>query len=137
MVNRAAAGGTTIASKRISNGREVWKALHGPQDPPRGQLRVRFGLRRLRKWTPEGIRAVGNAADRLDAIKKLLADMDCHYHSIHMTMGEYDLVLIYDAPDDAVAARLTLQIAKKGFVQTKTLKAFPEQAFREIVKSLA
>ena len=50
MVNRAAAGGTTIASKRISNRREVWKALHGPQDPPRGQLRVRFGLRRLRKW---------------------------------------------------------------------------------------
>src|SRR5271167_2146681 len=70
----------------------------------------------LANWTPEGIRAVGNAADRLDAIKKLMADMDCHYHSIHMTMGEYDFVLIYDAPDDAVAARLTLQIAKKGFL---------------------
>jgi uncharacterized protein with GYD domain len=91
----------------------------------------------LANWTPEGIRAVGNAAERLNEIKKLMADMDCHYQSIHMTMGEYDLVLIYDAPDDAIAARLTLQIAKKGFVRTKTLKAFPEQAFREIVKSLA
>jgi uncharacterized protein with GYD domain len=90
----------------------------------------------LASWTPEGIKAVGNAADRLDAVKKLMADMDCHYQSIHMTMGEYDLILIYDAPDDAVAARLTLQIAKQGFVRTKTLKAFPEQAFREIVKSL-
>ncbi|HZZ62822.1 MAG TPA: GYD domain-containing protein [Roseiarcus sp.] len=90
----------------------------------------------LANWTPEGIRVVGNAADRLDAVKKLMADMDCRYHSIHMTMGEYDLILIYDAPDDAVAARLTLQIAKQGFVRTKTLKAFPEQAFREIVKSL-
>ena len=67
----------------------------------------------------------------------LLHDMDCHFHSIHMTIGDYDLVLIYDAPDDAVAARLTLQIAKMGFVRTKTMKAFPEQAFREIVKSLA
>ena len=91
----------------------------------------------LANWTPEGIRAVGNAGERFDAVKKLLADMDCHFHSIHMTMGEYDLILIYDAPDDAVAARLTLQIAKKGFVRTKTLKAFPEQAFREIVKSLS
>ena len=89
----------------------------------------------LASWTPEGIKAVGNAADRLDAVKKLMADMDCHYQSIHMTMGEYDLILIY-APDDAVAARLTLQIAKQGFVRTKTLKAFPEQALREIVKSL-
>ena len=67
----------------------------------------------------------------------LLHDMDGHFHSIHMTIGDYDLVLIYDAPDDAVAARLTLQIAKMGFVRTKTMKAFPEQAFREIVKSLA
>jgi hypothetical protein len=33
MVNPAATGGTTIASKRIPNRREVWKALHGPQDP--------------------------------------------------------------------------------------------------------
>lgn len=90
----------------------------------------------LGNWTPEGISAVENAAERLDAVKKLMADMDCQYRSIHMTMGEYDLVLIYDAPDDAVAARLTLQIAKQGFVRTKTLKAFPEQAFREIVKSL-
>jgi len=62
----------------------------------------------LANWTPEGVRAVGNAADRLDAVKKLLADMDCHHHSIHMTKGEYDPVLIYDAPDDAFAARLTL-----------------------------
>ncbi|MBV9286725.1 MAG: GYD domain-containing protein [Hyphomicrobiales bacterium] len=91
----------------------------------------------LANWTPEGIRALGNAAARLDAIKKLMADMDCQYRSMHMTMGEYDFVLIYDAPDDAVAARLTLQIAKKGFVRTKTLNAFPEPAFREIVKSMA
>jgi len=91
----------------------------------------------LANWTPEGMRAIGNATDRLDAVKKLMAEMDCHYQSIHMTMGEYDLVLIYDAPDDAVAARLTLQIGKQGFVRSKTLKAFPEQAFREIVKSLA
>ena len=54
----------------------------------------------LANWTPEGIRAVENAADRLDAVKKLMADMDCRYHSIHMTMGEYDFVLIYNGPDE-------------------------------------
>jgi uncharacterized protein with GYD domain len=91
----------------------------------------------LSNWTPEGMKAVGKAADRLDAIKKLMADMDCRYQSMHMTMGEYDFVVIYEAPDDAVAARLTLEVAKKGFLQIKTLKAFPEQAFREIIKSMA
>ena len=91
----------------------------------------------LANWTPEGIRAVANAAERLDAVKKLMADMNCHFHSIHMTMGDYDLVMIYDAPDDAVAARLTLQVSKRGFIRTKTMKAFDETALREIVKSLA
>jgi uncharacterized protein with GYD domain len=28
--------------------------------------------------------------------------------SVYMTMGEYDLIMVYEAPDDAVAARFTL-----------------------------
>jgi uncharacterized protein with GYD domain len=57
-------------------------------------------------------------------------------HSVYMTMGEYDLVLIYDAPDDAIAARLSLMLGRQGNVRTKTMKAFPEAAYREIVTSL-
>jgi uncharacterized protein with GYD domain len=53
-----------------------------------------------------------------------------------MTMGEYDLVLTYDAPDDAVAARFTLMLGKLGNVRTKSMKAFPEEAYRQIVNSL-
>jgi uncharacterized protein with GYD domain len=51
-------------------------------------------------------------------------------------MGEYDLVMIYEAPDDAVAARFTLVLGMLGTVRTRTLKAFPEAAYREIVASL-
>ena len=53
-----------------------------------------------------------------------------------MTMGEHDLVLVYEAPDDAVAARFTLLLGKQGHVRTKTLKAFPEPAYRAIIASL-
>jgi uncharacterized protein with GYD domain len=51
-------------------------------------------------------------------------------------MGEYDFIAVYDAPDDAIAARFTLQLGTLGNVRTKTLKAFPEAAYREIVTSL-
>ena len=91
----------------------------------------------LANWTPDGIKAVQDSASRFDLVRKLLEDMGGKVQSIHMTMGEYDLVLIYDAPDDATAARFTLQIAKRGYVRTKTLKAFPESAFRELVKSVS
>ena len=33
-------------------------------------------------------------------------------------------------------ARYVLQLGTTGFVRTKTLKAFPETAFREIIRSL-
>ena len=53
-----------------------------------------------------------------------------------MTMGEHDMVLIYETPDDAVAARFTLTLGSLGSVRTRTIKAFPEAAYREIMASL-
>jgi uncharacterized protein with GYD domain len=51
-------------------------------------------------------------------------------------MGDYDMVAIFEAPDDAVAARFSLQLGMQGSVRTRTLKAFPEAAYREIIHSL-
>ena len=38
--------------------------------------------------------------------------MGGQFRSVYMTMGAYDLVMIYDAPDDAVAARFTLMLGQ-------------------------
>ena len=50
--------------------------------------------------------------------------------------GDYDMVGIYEAPDDAVAARFILQLGAMGNLRTRTMKAFPEAAYREIINSL-
>ena len=91
----------------------------------------------LANWTDQGVRGIDNSATRWDAAKKMLHDMGGRIRDFYMTMGEYDLVVMYEAPDDAIAARFTLMLGKLGNVRTKTLKAFPEQAYREIVNSLA
>ena len=82
-------------------------------------------------------RASRNSPRRLDTAKRLLKDMGGEFKSFFLTMGEYDFIAVYDAPDDAIAARFTLQLGSLGNVRTKTLKAFPEAAYREIVTSLA
>jgi uncharacterized protein with GYD domain len=51
-------------------------------------------------------------------------------------MGQYDLVGISDAPDDATAARFTPMLGQPGNVRTTTMKAFPEEACRHIINSL-
>jgi uncharacterized protein with GYD domain len=88
-------------------------------------------------WTERGIQEVKQSPRRLDAARKILKDMGGEIKSVYLTMGEYDLVVVCEASDDAVAARFALQLGMLGNVRTRTLKAFPEAAYREIIASLA
>lgn len=90
----------------------------------------------LVNWTDQGAKAVKDSPRRLDAAKKALKDVGGEFKSFFMTMGEFDMIGVYEAPDDAVAARFTLQVGQLGNVRTRTLKAFPESAYREIIASL-
>lgn len=90
----------------------------------------------LANWTDQGIQNVKDSPRRLDMAKKALKDMDGEFKHFFLTMGDYDLVAVYEAPDDAVAARFNLQLGMVGNVRTRTLKAFPEAAYREIIASL-
>ncbi|MCK1332653.1 GYD domain-containing protein [Bradyrhizobium sp. CW9] len=90
----------------------------------------------LANWTEQGIQKAKDSPRRLDAAKKALKDMSGEIKSFYLTMGDYDMVVILEAPDDAVAARFSLQLGMQGNVRTRTLKAFPEAAYREIINSL-
>jgi uncharacterized protein with GYD domain len=90
----------------------------------------------LVNWTEQGVKHVRDSPKRLDAAKKALADMGGSFKSFHLTMGDHDMMAVCEAPDDAVMARFVLSLASGGNVRTKTLKAFPEAAYREIVNSL-
>jgi uncharacterized protein with GYD domain len=90
----------------------------------------------LINWTDQGIRDVKSSPKRLDAARKLLGDMGGTLKAFYLTMGEYDMVAVAEAPDDAVAARFAMILGQAGNVRTRTLKAFPELAYREIIASL-
>ena len=90
----------------------------------------------LANWTDQGARNIKESPRRLDAAKSALKDAGGAFKSFFLTMGDVDMVGVYEAPDDAVAARFTLRIAQLGNIRTRTLKAFPEAAYREIVASL-
>ena len=90
----------------------------------------------LANWTDQGVRTIEDNPKRVDAARKSLEDMGGKFISVHMTMGAYDMIVTYDAPDDAVAARFTLLLGKQGNVRTQSLKAFPEEAYRQIVNTL-
>ena len=91
----------------------------------------------LANWTDHGIQAISDCPKRIEAAKRLLSEMGGQIKTILMTMGAYDLVVIYEAPDDAVSARFTLMLGRLGNVRTTSMKAFPEEALLHIVESIS
>ncbi len=91
----------------------------------------------LANWTDQGARNLTASPSRLDAAKQALAEMGGAFKEFFMTMGRYDMVIVCEAPDDAVQARFCLQLAMLGNIRTETLKAFPEGAYREIIRSVS
>ena len=90
----------------------------------------------LINWTEQGAKNLRDSPKRLDAAKKALEAMGGSFKDFYLTMGEYDMVAVCEAPDDAVAARFALLLGTAGNVRTRTLKAFPEAAYREIVATI-
>jgi len=87
----------------------------------------------LINWTDQGIRNVKESPQRLDAFKKGVEAAGGKVDAFYLTMGRYDMVIIVEAPSDEAAAAVLLSVGRLGNVHTETLKAFPEDQYRDII----
>jgi uncharacterized protein with GYD domain len=90
----------------------------------------------LFNYTEQGIRAIREAAGRLDGLKRHLRDLGGEVQAFYLTLGPYDTVAVVTLPDDAAMARLALSIGSAGNVKTLTMRAFPEPEYRQILAGL-
>jgi uncharacterized protein with GYD domain len=54
----------------------------------------------------------------------------------YYTFGEYDVVIIIEAPNDEAVMSLMLKVGSAGNVKTKTLKAFTAEEAIKVIKNL-
>lgn len=90
----------------------------------------------LGKYTLQGIRKIKGTTKRADAFRNLAKKMGARVKEIYWTMGQYDVVTIIDAPDDATATRLLLAAGSMGNVQTETLRAYTQNEVARILKGI-
>jgi uncharacterized protein with GYD domain len=90
----------------------------------------------LCRYTAEGIKAIKEAPKRLDKAKALARKLGGEMKALYLTMGSYDVVAVYDLPDDEAAAKFALIIGRTGAVNTSTLRAFSEADYRRLVGEL-
>jgi uncharacterized protein with GYD domain len=78
----------------------------------------------LCNFTHQGIQNIKDTTKRADTFKTAAKKAGCTVKEIYWTQGQYDNVLILDAPDDASATALLMSLGKLGNVRTQTLRAF-------------
>ena len=55
----------------------------------------------------------------------------------YYTFGEYDVVIIVEAPNDQTVMSLMLKVGSAGNVRTKTIRAFSAEEGFKIIKDLS
>jgi uncharacterized protein with GYD domain len=85
--------------------------------------------------TEQGIREVKMAPERLQAFDKAAKDVGGKLIGFYLVMGQYDYIVITEAPDDQTAARLILGTIAEGSVRTQTMRAFPREEFEQIAQT--
>lgn len=78
----------------------------------------------LAKYTEQGIRHIGDTLKRTDAVKALAKKAGITLKDSYWTLGAYDVVALFEAPDDESMTALGLSLGKLGNVRTQTLRAF-------------
>ncbi len=90
----------------------------------------------LIRYTQQGVENMKESPDRLNAAKQAFQSMGAQLKAFYLVLGQYDAVVISEAPDDETAMKLALAIGGLGNVRTETLRAFDEAEYRTIVSEL-
>jgi uncharacterized protein with GYD domain len=90
----------------------------------------------LLNYTEQGIKNIKESPARLDAARKAAEAMGGKLKEWYLVMGQYDAVVVAEAPNDEVVSRLMLTIGALGNVRTQTLSALTEGEYRKLCASL-
>jgi uncharacterized protein with GYD domain len=79
----------------------------------------------LMQYTDQGIREVKVTTKRAAAFRQDVARrFGVKVREVLWTLGQYDLVVLAEAPNDEAMAACSLSVAKLGNVKIQTLRAF-------------
>ena len=91
----------------------------------------------LLTFTDQGVHNAKDTTKRAEAFKSVANKAGGKVKEVYWTLGQYDGVLIIEAPDEATATALALSLSSLGYVQTQTLRAFSAEEVSKILAKMA
>jgi uncharacterized protein with GYD domain len=86
----------------------------------------------LVNFTDQGIKNIKDSPKRAAAFGELAKKQGVTVRDIYWTTGQYDMVVIAEGTDEALAAVL-LSVGRIGNVRTQTLRAMDQETFQRVL----
>jgi uncharacterized protein with GYD domain len=90
----------------------------------------------LMRWTTQGLAGLPGWRERVEEGERTIESSGGRLVGVYVTLGRYDVVEIFEAPDDEVAVEILMKLQRYGAEHTETLRAFTREEAEEIVRRL-
>lgn len=78
----------------------------------------------LANYTEQGLKGIKDTVKRTESVGALAKKAGLTMTASYWTLGQFDVVATFEAPDDEAMTAFSLSVAKLGNVKTQTLRAF-------------
>ena len=90
----------------------------------------------LMRWTTAGRAGLPAWRDRVEDGERLIEEAGGKLVGVWVTFGRYDVVEVFEAPNDQVALEIVTRLGAGGAEDTETLRAFTREEAEDIIRKL-
>lgn len=90
----------------------------------------------MMRWTSKGMAGLPGWRERVEEGEQIIQDAGGTLIGVYVTLGRYDVVEIFEAPDDETAVEILLRLQRFAAEHTETLKAFTREEADRIIRRL-
>ena len=88
------------------------------------------------KFTANGAQNIGESPKRAAAFTAAAKKLGVKVIHLYWTLGEFDGLILFEAPDDSTATSAMLSLAAQGNVKTTTARAFGRAEIEKVIEML-
>jgi uncharacterized protein with GYD domain len=90
----------------------------------------------LMRWTSKGLAGLPGWRERVEEGERTIEESGGKLVGVYVTLGRYDVVEIFEAPDDESAVEILMKLQRYGAEHTETLRGFTREEAEQIVRKL-
>ena len=90
----------------------------------------------MMRWTSQGRMGLPAWRDRIEDGEREIEEAGGNLVGVWVTLGRYDVVEIFEAPDDDTALEIVTRLQLYGGEETETLRAFSREEAEQVIRKL-